>query len=473
MKATSPLFCSVLLVAWLNLPGSLVAAEKATLAADEALVLADRTQPTLAYAADELTHFLEQTTAMAIRHDPGAARSSRWVFQLATDSTLPPWAWEVKCLPTVNQQTVVRLAGHNPTGVLHSVYTMFEKLGVMFDITGPVLPDHLDLRELASWSTRVTPSVALRGIRQHINFPMDISSYPLAEAKEYVRNLGRLRLNLIVFHSYSGQFYECPPLRLQAGNFFYGQRHDLPATPLFRDHVRNRRTYCIPEVEAIYDRKQERSQAAIEWLAEVLRQAKACGFTIQFSFEPPGEKPEDGVAACQSILASYPQIDALELITPENFGTPQKAVARSLAIADRLKEAAGAKCPRMVVGVYETGPGLQEGLRYLRQHCPPDIQWSILPAHGARAVVEALKTAAFTADDWHRSVVYSWVEFDGLMYSQQNSVLGTQQLLDLARKGLGDAPVPAIAFNHWRTAENRTAIRYAARACLESGLTPE
>jgi hypothetical protein len=58
------------------------------------------------------------------------------------------------------------------------------------------------------------------------------------------------------------------------------------------------------------------------------------------------------------------------------------------------------------------------------------------------------------------------------MYCQQNSVVGIQRLLSLARTSLRDAPIPAIAFNHWRTAENRTAIRYAARACLDSAVTP-
>jgi len=226
--------------------------------------------------------------------------------------------------------------------------------------------------------------VTLRGIRQHINFPMDISSYPLAEAKEYIRNLARLRMNLVIFHSYKGQCYECPPLRIQAGDCFYGQKHQLPATPLFQDHVRNRSIFCIPELEAIYERKAERSQATVDWLREVMRQAKTCGLTIQFLFEPPGDKIEDGVAACQAILASYPHINNLELFTPENYGTPQQTLARSLAIADSLKTVTGAKCPRLIVGVYETGSALQEVLNYLRQHSPPDIPWSFLPAHGAR-----------------------------------------------------------------------------------------
>jgi len=34
-----------------------------------------------------------------------------------------------------------------------------------------------------------------------------ISSYPVEEACEYIRNLARMRMNYITFHSYPGQWY--------------------------------------------------------------------------------------------------------------------------------------------------------------------------------------------------------------------------------------------------------------------------
>jgi hypothetical protein len=304
---------------------------------------------------------------------------------------------------------------------------------------------------------------------------MDISSYPLAEAKEYIRNLARLRMNLIVFHSYDQQFFAYPELNMQAGNFFYGQRHNLPAIPFINNNIRNRHTFCIPEIEAIIDRPKEKSDAAIYWLSEVMRQAEICGLTIQFSFSPSGGmlSPEVGMNVCRTILSAYPQIDILEMLTNENAGNPDKILSKYIDIANLLKETLGTDCPRLVLGVYETGPALKDGLNYLRQSCPSYIQWSFLPAHGARAVVNAIQDAHFIKEDWQRSIIYTWIEFDGLMYLQQNSVLATQQLLHLAKESLQNDPVPSIAFNHWRTAENRTALRYAARACLEDDFTPE
>ena len=45
---------------------------------------ADRSQPTLAYAAEELTRFLEKTTSMAMCGDGGRIEANHWVFRLAT-----------------------------------------------------------------------------------------------------------------------------------------------------------------------------------------------------------------------------------------------------------------------------------------------------------------------------------------------------------------------------------------------------
>jgi hypothetical protein len=441
--------------------------------AETATVLTDRTQPILAYAADELCRFLKQTTSLDVRQEEPEAQRSGWIFRLAIDPSARPTEFSVVGGRPSKGRVTVDLGGADAAGVLHAVYTMLERAGICFDITGPMLPAKLELDRLVGWSCRVRPDVALRGIRQYLNFPMDLSSYPLAEAKEYVRNVARLRFNLISFHAYNGIFYECPALKALAGSFFYGQRHEVPDQPRFHDAIRNQRTFCIPEVEAVYERPEERSQAAIHWLAELMNQARTCGLTVQFSFEPPGSNPEDGLAAGLAILKSYPQIQILELITPENGGHPEQTLARYLEIALRLKQRLGPNCPHLAVGVYETGAALKEGLDFLRQHCPVDITWTFLPGHGARAVAEALRNSGLDGGDWRRTMVHSWAEFDGLMYLQQNSLVGTRQLLDLARRKLTNDPIRAIDFIHWRTAENRTAIRYAALACLDARLAPE
>ena len=64
-------------------------------------------------------------------------------------------------------------------------------VGFVFTVRGPVAPEGV-FEELTAFSLAETPVLAARGIRQHINFPMDISCYPLPEAMEYIRNLARM-----------------------------------------------------------------------------------------------------------------------------------------------------------------------------------------------------------------------------------------------------------------------------------------
>ncbi len=151
-----------------------------------AAIVADRGDRTLSYAADDLRALLESTGQVSFV-DSGAV----WTFELAVDASLAPTSFAVYCPDGGN---AVRLTGSDAACVLCSVYTALEQTGFLFDITGQTPPEKLELEKLRGWSTVVVPAVKRRGIRQHINFCMDISSYPIEEAREYVRNLARLRM---------------------------------------------------------------------------------------------------------------------------------------------------------------------------------------------------------------------------------------------------------------------------------------
>jgi hypothetical protein len=430
--------------------------------------------PVLDFAVREVKWLLESATSGEIVCGP-ASGSADWTLHLAPAPELPPAAFEIQPGPAADKPgRVVELRGQDAAATLAAAYTFLERAGILFDVTGPVIPAALDL-ERAAQPLRVVPAVVERGIRQHINFTMDISSYPLAEAKEYIRNLARLRFNHITFHSYPGQWYEYRHAAGEtlAGHFFYDVRHDVPDHPIVRDALRNRRVFCIPEIEPLFDQHPERSLAAIAWLRAVMAEAHAVGMTVQFSLEVREEDPADGVNACESVLRDYPDIDVLELITPENEHKPVECLTRYLEVLTLLRGRAGGPLPRLAVGIYETHPDhLRPGLAFLRQHCPAEITWTFLPAHGATTAVQSMAQLTLTAADWQRMRLYSWVEFDGLMYNQQNSLRGSKEAVELARAGLHGGQLPGLDFNHWRTAENRAAIRYAAQVCVDPELTP-
>lgn len=151
---------------------------------------------------------------------------------------------------------------------------------------------------------------------------MDISSYSLKEAKEYIRNLARMRMNAITFHSYNGQWhpYRKDGQRVPAGHFFYGQRHSLPSRPETAAAIQNRRAFCIPKAEAVLDEPDKREQFAVYWLNEVMNTAKEVGMKVTLSIECQESTPlEAEKEMVTEALRLYPQIDVIELITPEGL----------------------------------------------------------------------------------------------------------------------------------------------------------
>ena len=431
--------------------------------------------PVLAFAVDEMASFLGRKYAV---DRTGAMADAAWIIDLGVDKAMEEFSFSVTALAPAGggKASTVELRGSNPAGVLHAVYTMLEKAGLRFDIGGALHADAVSLEGLRGFNRLVRPAVRRRGIRQHINFAMDISSYPVEEAKEYIRSLARLRMNSITFHSYPGQWYPAaakgePAL---AGNFFYGQRHDIPDDPLFKSVVRNQKVFCIPAIEPYYDQPEEKSRRAMEWLSEVIQEAKRVGLTVNFSMELRETDPRLSLASCRFVLERYPWIDALELISQENSDRPGGEIEYNAKILRMLREKeTPGRTPAYGLGIYSTGiEELKPGFEKLRRLVPPDVHMTVLPSHGARKAVENLKAIPITADDVKRTMFYSWIEFDGLMYLQQNPVEGIRELIEEGRRLSGGAPMYGIGWNHWRTAENRTSIAYAAAAMIEGPIEP-
>lgn len=459
--------------------------------------LPENPHPTLRYASEELAYWLgTQFDADSLTH----------TFELAVNPQLDPFCWSIE-----THQRNIRIQGHDATCVLHGVYTVLEQAGCVFEVDGAHWRDDASVEQWRAGSIVVQPAVNWRGIRQHLNFPMDISSYALDEAQAYIRSLARLRLNHITFHSYPDQWYEVPladgATRL-AGYYFYGQRHDVPDHPL-SSVIRNQRTFCIPEHEADIDNLAANSRNAIRWLQAVMAEAKRVGLRIQFSCELRERDLTESLATVDRILTDYPLIDVLELITQESgdwgYAAPvddlrtiaaehfpgslddpgitehliedQKDLDRlMLEMAHAIQvfttlRASERTLPHLALGVYCTVRSDQAVIvELLRRYAPPDVTYALLFDHGNRAVARNLGDLKLTRADWQRSLIYSWIEFDGTMYLLQNALQGIYHLLKLASETC--QPVPALSFNHWRTGENRTPMRYAAQMMIDGLLPP-
>ena len=408
----------------------------------------------------------------------------------------------------------VNLIGGDEIGISHAFYTLLEDLGYTFDMTGvsePVIPK--DIKQLSR--KMITPKVRWRGIRQHVNFPMDISSYSIEDAKEYVRSLLRMRLNKLVIHSYPGQWYEThlgDSLAL-AGNFFYGNVHYIYDNAWLKKKVpSNDSIYCIPAAEPVFGDPAKRSHLAVEWMRELIDYASDLGFYVQFSFEPRLATVEQAVRTAEEIVSTYPQLDALEMITEETGGWGPRCTAdevrntldiyfpdeiahdsvvcapirdkqsdlnalySQIGIIVKTIEALQGKgtCKQeLKLGIYSSITDYTKGAYRLARLALPETQICLMPSHGSDGTADAISELIHSKEDLSHTEIYSWIEFDGLMYVYQNSINGNARLMEHIEKIFpGEEQYGSLLYNHWRTAENRTSARFAMESVLKGVLQP-
>ncbi len=458
----------------------------------------------LAYAAGELSFFLQKYTKEAVVFHPTSCDRS---VLLAVDE-----AKEAHAYSLTGNGKALSVCGGSASSVLCGVYEALADGGILFEATGHSLPFSFDTEGFFRLNKEVKPAFRRRGVRQHLNFPMDISSYSVEEAKEYVRALARMRYNAVTFHSYPGQWYDrnAKGQSDHAGHFFYGQVHPVPrADALTASRIRNREIFCIPEAEPLFHDAPARGEFAKAWLLAVISTAKEAYMEVTLSVEITFDGDEAIVSMLRSLAKTYPLIDTLELLSEEcggnNHPTPPLTAesvkdfmtktfgkdilteegelpglprfvpgqlgaaavsVRRVLRALELREgwlSAFEKAPQLRVGIYTTCPDTLRILRpILRRRTPQGVTMSLLPAHGAVTVANNIEQTGTTEEDWQSTMFYSWAEFDGNMYIQQLSTDGLERLVSLP------AADSAYGFciNHWRTAENSLTISYAAEAAI-------
>ncbi len=236
--------------------------------------------------------------------------------------------------------------GARPKDVLHGVYALLEQLGYVFTVRGPVAPD-LPPVALPEVSLDQTAFLQRRGIRQHINFPRDISGYPLAEAKDYIRNLARMQMTDLVFHLYEAcgwfqvpmpGYVACTRDDNPQPTFFYTERQLVPEEPAYAAVIRNRKVFCPPEAEPLYGTKKA-AEFQHYFLSALIDEARAFGLHVGLSAEPHvldhiavgtfPDIPRDidlmirtTMELVNQMAACYPQVDEYELISRENVQIP-------------------------------------------------------------------------------------------------------------------------------------------------------
>lgn len=446
-------------------------------------------------AMQDIERYLERT-----EHPEG------WRFVLRKDKKMTGGTFGYSI-----EDDCVEFRGQDQIGITHAVYTFLEEAGYTFDITGISAPATAKTADMLR-DTVITPRVRYRGIRQHVNFPMDISSYTIEEAKEYIDALLRMRFNKLTIHSYPGQWYEThfgDSLAL-AGNFFYGDIHYIYDNELLKEITpENDSIFCIPAAEPLFRDKAARSRLAVEWMQELIDYAKDLGFYVQFSFEPRITTIEQAASTAREIRECYPRIDALELITEETGGwgpactedevrqtlrtyfspdiasdstvtkpirprqTDLNALYAQIGIIAGAIEALqsdGKFGPELKLGIYCSKNHFTSGAYRLARLALPHTPVCLMASHGSDGTADAIAALINDPEDMRHTELYSWIEFDGLMYLYQNSIKGNEQLMEHIDNVVPQEQFSSLAYNHWRTAENRTSARYAAESTIKGVL---
>ena len=305
------------------------------------------------FAQKELTDFMK----LAMKQEKVYEKFS---FDFVCDTSFHKG--EFACKATSPNHFV--LSGGDAISLSHAVYTLLETLGYTFDISQTMVPERFDFDAIRQVDIKTVPKVRWRGIRQHVNFPMDISSYPMDEAKEYVNNLVRLRFNKLAVHSYPGFWHEQPQGDLNA---LYSQLGN--------------------NMEAVKQLKQD---------------------TNLFSKE-------------------------------------------------------------FKLGIYCT-TGYSKAAYHLVRKMMPEVAVAVMPSHGSDGVNRAVRNNIQAISDMKSTEIYSWIEFDGLMYLQQNAIEGINGLFAYTDRLMGGEQLPSVCFNHWRTCENRVTARFASEVVLNGSM---
>lgn len=166
------------------------------------------------------------------------------------------------------------------------------------------------------------------------------------------------------------------------------------------------------------------------------------------------------------ILKIYPNIDALELITEETGGwgagctraeteaTLNQFFEKSIAtdsvvnapikdkqsdlnalykqigiISEAIKQLNMDKNihPELKLGIYCSITPYTKGAYRLARLALPETKICLMSSHGSEGTAQALPSVVLTQKDKEMTEIYSWIEFDGLMYLYQNSISGNEK----------------------------------------------
>jgi len=277
------------------------------------------------YAAEELRKYLLQIHEIAasiVSRDADSFDGPTIV--LGDPSRHPALADEglVASVPSVDgfsirtsklNPSILMITGDNGRGTLFGVYELVESWGVLFLLSGDVLPENPKPLRLDGFDLRRESAYPFRAVRPMANLPEGSAAWSLREFTEFIDQMARMKFNAFVFVIMeSGPWldYEFRGMERPAGNIFYGYRFPIDEGFIGSELFGGASEYYSPELGEAKD-ESERKQLGIGLVRAIIQHCKHRGLlsVLTFSFlEPP--------TAMKHAINDWTE---LELPDPESF----------------------------------------------------------------------------------------------------------------------------------------------------------
>jgi len=247
----------------------------------------------------------------------------------------------------------VIVGGGSPVATLWAAYELGHQFGMRYLLGGDAFPAERPAFRLTGFNLTLEPSLRLRTWRTINDFPIGPESWGLADQRQLVRQLAKLKFNRILIAVYAWQpfvHFEFQGVKKQTGVLWYGYRYPVSGDTAGRAAFRGLEVFDNPDfagtksyadrvaagtklVRGIIDSAHDLGMTAaiavspLEFpreFAAALPQSKVIHQLENLTIGPGSRQPPDDpllktlvTAQLQAYLKTYPTIDALYLTMPE------------------------------------------------------------------------------------------------------------------------------------------------------------
>ncbi len=349
------------------------------------IVIDPQAPPLEQFAARELAGLLESLYKAQATLGPQLPTQPEPTFVIGSPATNRALAAVATTWPKLSDQghllrsvrlgdrEVLAVGGGSPVATLWAAYEVGHQLGARYLLHGDVFPAEPSPLTTANFDLIFEPTLRLRTWRTVNDFPIGPESWGLAEQKQMLRQLAKLKYNRILVSIYPWQpflHFEFKGVAKQTSLLWFGKTYRVDGDIAGRGVFKGAKVFENPDFAGLTD-YQARREAGERLVGGILDTAHELGMTTGLLLSPlefprefapnlpgaeavhqlasltigPGAQQRPGDETLQQLakaqlrgaLDAYPQLDALYLTLPEFPGWSTHAPEAWDRLATRSK----------------------------------------------------------------------------------------------------------------------------------------